>query len=149
MVSTVQELCKRHDEAVQKAAELSEALQSEREERLRRDFVEKAEKEYGNIPGSAAEVGLLLKSLHSVSTEIGGKVEEIFKSVNGQLSQNALLEETGSAAGDSEVTAWGRIEAKAQEMIEKGVTGSKATAVSKVLELNPSLYQEYLREGGN
>ena len=149
MTSTVEELCKRHDEAVQKAAELSEALQAEQDERLRRDFVEKAEKEYGNIPGSSAEVGLLLKSLHSMSADIGTKVEEIFKSVNGQLSESVLLTETGTAAGDGEASAWGRIEAKAQEMLSKGDTSSKATAISKVLELNPSLYQEYLKEGGN
>ena len=60
MQATVEEICKQHDAAIQKAAELEEILKAERDERLRRDFVEKAEKEYANLPGTPVEIGLFL-----------------------------------------------------------------------------------------
>jgi hypothetical protein len=34
-------------------------------------------------------------------------------------------------------------------MVSQGTVSSKAAAISKVLELNPKLYSEYLKEGGN
>ena len=148
MQATVQQLCKAQDVAVQKAAELEEILKAERDERLRRDFVEKAEKEYSNLPGTSAEIGILLKSLNDLNGEVAEKVESIFKSVNAQIGSGDILNEVGSAAIDAETTAWGRIEKQAAEMMTSGEV-SKAAAISKVLELNPKLYQDYLKEGGN
>ncbi len=149
MQATVEQLCKAQDAAIQKAAELEEILKAERDERLRRDFVEKAEKEYPNLPGTAVEIGILLKSLNDLDKEVAEKVEGIFKSVNAQIEGGSLLEEVGSPTNEAEVTAWGRIEKQAQELVSSGAVGSKAAAVSKVLELNPKLYSEYLKEGGN
>jgi len=149
MQATVQQLCKAQDAAVQKAAELEEILKAERDERLRRDFVEKAEKEYANLPGTSVEVGLLLKSLNDLDSEVAEKVEGIFKSVNAQLASGDILNEVGSPAVEAEATAWGRIEKQAAEMVAEGTVSSKAAAISKVLELNPKLYSEYLKEGGN
>ena len=147
MQATVEAICKQHEAAVQKAAELEEILKAERDERLRRDFVEKAEKEFSNIPGTAAEIGILLKSLNDLDVEVAEKVESIFKAVDAQLSNSAALEEIGSPASDIEMSAWGKIEKQAEELITKGVVSSKAAAISKVLEINPALYSEYLKEG--
>ena len=147
MQATVEAICKQHEAAVQKAAELEEILKAERDERLRRDFVEKAEKEFSNVPGTAAEIGILLKSLNDLDVEVAEKVENIFKAVDAQLSNSAALEEIGSPASDIEVSAWGKIEKQAEELITNGAVSSKAAAISKVLEINPALYSEYLKEG--
>ena len=147
MQATVEAICKQHEAAVQKAAELEEILKAERDERLRRDFVEKAEKEFSNVPGTAVEIGILLKSLNDLDADVAEKVENIFKAVDAQLSNSAALEEIGSPAVDVEVSAWGKIEKQAEELITNGVEVSKAAAISKVLELNPKLYSEYLKEG--
>jgi len=149
MQATVEEICKQHDAAIQKAAELEEILKAERDERLRRDFVEKAEKEYANLPGTPVELGLLLKSLNDLDSDVAEKVEDVFKSVNAQLESGDILAEVGSAAVEAETTAWGRIEKQAADMVAEGTVSSKAAAISKVLELNPKLYSEYLKEGGN
>ena len=147
MQATVEAICKQHEAAVQKAAELEEILKAERDERLRRDFVEKAEKEFSNVPGTAVEIGILLKSLNDLDVEVAEKVENIFKAVDAQLSNSAALEEIGSPASDIEVSAWGKIEKQAEELITNGAVSSKAAAISKVLEINPALYSEYLKEG--
>ncbi len=149
MQATVEQLCKAQEAAIEKAAELEEILKAERDERLRRDYVEKAEKEFSSLPGTSVEIGLLLKSLNDLDTEVAEKVEGIFKSVNAQLESGSILDEVGSPAAEAEVTAWGRIEKQAAEMVSEGTVSSKAAAISKVLELNPKLYSEYLKEGGN
>ena len=148
MRPTVEAIWKQHEVAVQKATELEEVLKAERDERLRRDYVEKAQKDFNNLPGSHVEVGLLLKSLNDLDTTVASKVEGIFKSVNEQLGNSAILQEFGRDTADTETTAWGRIEKQAAEMMTSGEV-SKAAAVSKVLEMNPKLYQDYLKEGGN
>lgn len=140
-------LCKQNQEAVEKAAKLEELLKAEQDERLRRDFVQKAENEYTNIPGTSVEVGLLLKSLHAADAELAAKVEEIFKAVNSQLANSELLREAGSSEEPESTSAWGQIEKQAAGLVAEGLFNSKAEAVSKVLETNPRLYQEYLKEG--
>jgi hypothetical protein len=149
MKSTVEQLCKAQDVAIQKAAELEEILKVERDERLRRDYVEKAEKEFSSLPGTSVEIGLLLKSLNDLDKDAAEKVEGIFKSVNAQLESSRILEEVGSPAVEAEVTAWGRIEKQAESMVAEGTMASKAAAIAKVLELNPKLYQEYLEQQGS
>lgn len=146
MQATVEQLCKAQDAAIEKAAELEEILKAERDERLRRDFVEKAEKEYQNIPGTSVEIGLLLKSLNDLDAEVAQKVEDIFKATNAQLGGTEILKEVGTAVAESEVSAWGKIEQIAGELMSANGL-SKATAISKALELNPKLYSEYLQEG--
>ncbi len=148
MQATIQEVCKQHDAAIEKAAQLEEVLKAERDERLRRDYVEKATKEFSRLPGTPVETGLLLKSLHDLDKEVAEKVESIFKTVNAQLENSTMLNEVGSPAIQAETTAWGRIEKQAAEMMTSGDV-TKAAAISKVLEMNPKLYQDYLKEGGN
>ena len=117
MQATVEQLCKAQDVAVQKAAELEEILKAERDERLRRDYVEKAEKEFANLPGTSVEVGLLLKSLNDLNKDVAEKVEGIFTTVNAQLESGSILEEVGMTASEAETTAWGRIEKQAAELM--------------------------------
>tara|TARA_R100000231_G_scaffold74645_2_gene58313 strand:+ start:61 stop:984 length:924 start_codon:yes stop_codon:yes gene_type:complete len=147
MQATVEQLCKAQDAAIEKAAELEEILKAERDERLRRDFVEKAEKEFSNIPGTAVEVGLLLKSLHDLDGGVAEKVEGIFKSVNARLSTGAIFDEVGAQVVEDSASAWNKIEKQAEELITNGVEVSKASAIARVLDVNPSLYSEYLKEG--
>jgi len=148
MQATVEQLCKAQDTAVQKAVELEEILKAERDERLRRDYVEKAEKEFSSLPGTSVEIGLLLKTLNDLDKDVAEKIEGVFATVNAQLENGTMLQEVGNAASDAETTAWGRIEKQAAEMMASGEV-TKAAAISKVLEMNPKLYQDYLKEGGN
>jgi hypothetical protein len=41
------------------------------------------------------------------------------------------------------------LEAKASELVEKGVAKTKAQAFEKAAQQNPALYKEYLEEGTN
>ena len=87
--------------------------------------------------------------MNDLDVEVAQKVEDILKATNAQLGGTEILKEVGSAVVDAEVSAWGKIEKQAEELITTGVAASKAAAISKVLELNPKLYSEYLKEGGN
>ena len=149
MQAAVEQICKQHEDAVQKTSKLEEILKAERGERLRRDFIEKADKEYTNLPGSSEDLGVLIKSLHDLDEAVAQKIEGIFKTVNAQLESGAILEEVGTPAVEAETTAWGRIEKQASELVSTGDSNSQAAAISKVLEMNPQLYQDYLKEGGN
>lgn len=145
----IENICKQHDAAIEKAERLEEVLKAERGERLRRDFIEKADKEYTNLPGTSEDLGVLIKSLHDLDEAVAQKIEGIFKTVNAQLESGAILEEVGTPAVEAETTAWGRIEKQASELVSTGDSNSQAAAISKVLEMNPQLYQDYLKEGGN
>lgn len=77
------------------AAEVAKALESERNLRLEREFVAKAEKEYPSIPGKSSELGLVLKSLHAKAPEDAEKIETVLKSVEALIAKSALLGEVG------------------------------------------------------
>jgi len=61
--------------------------------------------------------------------------------------EDGAFEETGVST--TEVTsgsAWGRIEGKAEELVQKGEAQNRAKAIDQVLTDNPELYAEYLSE---
>ena len=143
-------LRKSNREIVAKAAKLEKALKVERDERLRKEFVEKAQKEFPYVPGkSPEEIGLMLKTLHGVAPKIASDIEGIFKSVSATIEKTGLLKELGSGMtgrGDS-ASAYGKLDSMARGAVQKS-GGSYAKAFEAAMKTNPELYSQYLEEQG-
>jgi len=141
-------LFKSQKQAIAKAAKLEKALKVERDERLRKDFVEKAHKDFPYVPGkSPEEVGLMLKSLHSVAPKIAEDIEGIFKSVSATIEKTGLLTELGSgmSSGGDSASAYGKLDGIARQAVTKSGV-SYAKAFETAMTQNPELYTAYLNE---
>lgn len=130
----------------QRADQLEEIAKSERDIRLTREYISKAES-YGEIPGvTAGELGPILKRaeeslpaadcavLNKVFTSIGKSADlfrEIGRAGNGTNGADPFGVIEGLLEGDTEVA--------------KGATGAtKPERVTKAFEANPEAYDEYM-----
>lgn len=126
--------------------ELAKALSTERDARIHKEMVAKAEENYGSL-GKAEEIGVILKDLHGASDELAGKVEGLLKSANEKISKSALLEEAGSNNADAGGDASAKMDALTKERVEKSEGKlDKYTAYDQVVKEHPELYNEYLAE---
>lgn len=101
--------------AEEKAAEVAKALEDERNLRLEREFVAKAEKEYPSIPGKPSELGLVLKSLYAKAPEDAAKIEAVLKSAEALIAKSSLLGEAGkSGSNDRPDSALGEMTQRAE-----------------------------------
>ena len=144
----VQALWKSQKAAVAKADKLEKSLAVERDERLRKEFVAKANKDFRFVPGkSPDELGLMLKALHSLDSQIAKDIEGIFKSVSAVMEKGDLLGEIGSSmsgVGDSG-SAFSKLDNIAKSRVEKSGS-SYAKAFEQAMTANPELYTAYLNE---
>lgn len=136
---------KRLEEAERRAREAEEVAKAEREARLQREYLEKA-RAYSNV-GKPEDLAAMLRQAYEVSEEYGKQLEATLKAANERIAQGALFAEVGkSGSGPVAGSAEAEIEAKAQEMVSKGLAKSKAEAVVKVLEQHPDLAKRYHQE---
>ena len=141
-------LFKSQKEAIAKADKLEKALKVERDERLRKEFVEKAKTDFPYVPGkSSEEVGLMLKSLSALDPKIAEDIEGIFKSVSATIEKTGLLKELGSgmSSGGEGASAYAKLDGMARDAVAKS-GGSYAKAFEAVMHSNPELYTAYLNE---
>jgi hypothetical protein len=144
----IQALWKSQAQAVAKAEKLEKSLMAERDEKQRKEFIEKARKEYRFVPGkSPDELGLMLKALHSLDSQIAKDIEGIFKSVSAMMEKGDLLGEIGSSmTGEvSDGTAFSKLDNLAKSAVKKS-GGSYATRFEEAMRSNPDLYTAYLTE---
>lgn len=139
-------LWKENEEIVKKSNVLEAMIQKQEEDRLTEKYVQVA-KQFKNFSVNPVELGTVLKEIAKKAPDSVTKVEEILKSADAALSNAGLFKEIGSAAGNSP-KAMDKIEQKANEIM-KTEKITKAAAITKTLEDNPELYNEYLKEGGN
>lgn len=137
--------------SVEKAERLERELEVERDARLTKEYIAKAEKEYRGL-GSAQEVGPILKALHQQGGDTAKAVEKLLKTAAERANNAALFSERGrdgSMRGDggstrADLEVWNRIEKAADGLIQKSSTSmTKAQAIDLVLRQQPELYEEY------
>ena len=141
-------LFKSQRQAIAKAEKLEKALKVERDERLRKEFVQKAQKEFPYVPGkSPEEIGLMLKTLHVIAPKIAADIEGIFKSVSATIEKTGLLKELGSgmSSGGDSASAYGKLDGIARGAVKKSGV-SYAKAFETAMNQNPELYSQYLDE---
>lgn len=133
--AAVEELRKRADEA-------ESIAKAEREARLQREFIEKAQS-FQNLPTANEELGSLLKTLAaSLDEDTFGKIETVLREADGLIGKSAW-DEIGSGMTPS--PSHDKAEELAKAMAtEKGITYEQA--YSEVLTEHPDLYNEYLSE---
>lgn len=144
---SIERLWKEHQELVKKNEELEALLKAEQEQKLIREFVQKAETELSNFPAKPEELGLLLKSISEKAPEEYQKLEDVLKSANEMLKESNLFRETGrnsSAPGSVE----DKLSAMAQEIMKSEPSLSFEQAYVKALYMNPDLYKEYKKDRG-
>ena len=73
---------------------------------------------------------------------------DVLTTINAAIEGTVLGEFGKNSTGASGADAWGKIEAKAEEVVKRdGVTKQKAVAIA--IRENPDLYKEYLQGGAN
>ena len=143
-------LFKSQKQAIAKAEKLEKALKVERDVRLRKEFISKAQKDFPYVPGkSPEEIGLMLKTLHGLAPKIATDLEGIFKSVSVTIEKTGLLKELGSgmSSGGDSASAYGKLDGIARGAVKKSGV-SYAKAFETAMNQNPELYSQYLDEQG-
>lgn len=144
--STVENLWKEKQDAIEKMEQVEKQLEEQRQEDIRKDFVTKAEKEYSKVPSvNAEELGTLLKQLHDVDEDLCNKFSQIFKATDAALNAGGLFEEIGKkTASDDGANAYERMRKSATALVANGQAATIEKAMDVVMKSNPKLYQEYL-----
>lgn len=132
-------------ESIQKAkTEAEEKIKKAEDEKLTAEYIEKA-KSLKNIAQKPEEFGVILKQLSQAAPEEAKKLFDVLKAADTALEKAGLFAEVGTSGGGEPATAWGKIEKQAEVMAAKENI-SKAEATTKVMEQNPKLYDDYLKE---
>lgn len=132
---------RRADEAIAKA-------QEERDARLSKEFVAKAESDYGNLAVKAEEFGPILKEAsEKLSKEAYEALEGVLKASDEQIAKGKLFEEAGSAGGaPAPDGAYAEAQGKAEDIRKAEPKLTKEQAIAKAFEADPALQTRYLAE---
>lgn len=140
---------KRAMEAVFKAnADLRSELDAVKRVGLRKDLIQKAQKEYANLGLPPEEIADMLLDLKG-SPKALERVEKMLSTANNQAASGSLFAEFGSSnPGGFIGSTWEAIEKAAQGFVAKsGDTMTKEQATAKFLETSDGkrMYDQYLQ----
>lgn len=141
----VDELFKQNEEIRKENEQIRKQLIKEKEEKRLKQFISKAE-QFENLAVEPTDFGKILKKVADVDSDGFDKLMEVLKSADENLKQNKLFKEEGSSYSDTGADAWSKIEKSAQSLLEADTSLSRERAINKVLENNPELYNQYLKE---
>lgn len=150
----VEAIWKSHQEAVAKAEQLQKSLDEEKTRRRTAEFIQKAEQQYSNLPGTTpVDLAPVLMAIEGSAPEAYAKLETVLKAADVAIKQGLLFKSIGSDKGSdgSGNSAWVRIEAAADKLVQAvqkdgGRRITKAQAIDRVLQGDKALYAEYLKE---
>jgi hypothetical protein len=139
---------------IEKADDVAKALASEVEKRealekklaemervaKRAEVAARVEKTMGAVPGANGDdlVGLLMAIHDGAGADVAGKVEALLVASSAAISESAVLDEVGKAAG-AEVDAMSRARALADELRKNSPSMTKEIALAKVFDTHPEL----------
>lgn len=132
--------------ALKKAEEAEKTAKAERDARLNKEFVAKAE-EFKGLTVEAAKLGPILKSasekLEKADFE---ELERVLKAADEQVAKSELFKEAGAAGGTPPSDAFEEMTRKAEEIRKSDSSLTKEQALAKAIEANPELQDRYLAE---
>jgi hypothetical protein len=126
--------------AEQRAQQAEQIAKAERDLRLEREFIAKAEE--FNTPVPAKDLGPVLKRLAESVTKDDFQV--IVKCLNGASAKDDIFREVGKRGGGANASVLDEVNARAQEFIGKSL--SPEAAVAEVFEMDPRAYDAYLSD---
>ena len=124
----------------------AEALSKEREVRADSEAVEKARTDYSALSVDPEMLGPALRRLASIDPTLAKAVETALGSANVQMESVRVFEELGKSRSGTAGSAWEKIEAIAAASLAAGEAKTSASAITKAITDNPSLYEAYLNE---
>lgn len=129
-----------------KLKEASEIAKAERDARLDREFLSKAEAMPMLSTEKTALGGLLRRISDALSAEDVAEVEKILRSANDHIAKSNLFNEFGM--GGSETTVSKSVDGMAQEIIKANPDLTIDQAREKVYQNNPDLFAQAMNEEG-
>lgn len=134
-------------ESVRKALDEAEELKKRADEQAERiQKMEDAAAKKSWIEKSAdSDTGTLMHQIAKHDGELADKAFELVSAMRKRAEEAGLFKSIGSDGDADAETAVDKVNKKASEYAEKNGV-SHSVAVSKVLEANPSLYEEYRNE---
>jgi len=131
--------------AMQKSAQAAqERVEALEKSAARKEYVTKAEKDFGAVPGASIdELGDLLQKAHDAGH--GEDLEKVLKATQGLVAKSEAFVEKGSSlggGGDGD-DAYDKLEKMAAEKVQKSAEPmTKAQALRQVRRENPQLARE-------
>lgn len=121
-----------------------ERISKMEDEASTREYVAKAAEV--TLIGKADEVGDILKSIAKHSTDLAGKVFDLFKTASARIKEGDLLKEIGKNTDSGSASAYDKIVAKAAELRKSHPELTEAKAFTKVYDEDTDLRAAYLKE---
>lgn len=136
------ELFKAMQTRVEKAVEVANV---EKALRLDNEAIQKSREAYGHLGIDHKVVAPAIRKFAEADPKTAEVLTNLLKSLEGQAESASLFKELGTQGGGQETDAYGKLEARAEELV-KSEHVSKAVAITKALEENPDLYNAYMKE---
>jgi len=132
--------------AAEERAEAAEKIaKAERDYRIEQEFIAKAA-EFNALSVDASSLGPVLKAAAEVMDEEAfGVIIDALSAANETVSESGLFSEVGKSTSFESGSSTDSIEKAAARLREEDTSLTHAQAISKAVELDPSLYTEYLR----
>jgi len=132
--------------AAEERAEAAEKIaKAERDYRIEQEFIAKAA-EFSALSVDASTLGPVLKAAAEVMDEEAfGVIIDALSAANETVSESGLFSEVGKSTSFESGSSTDPIEKAAARLREEDTSLTHAQAISKAVELDPSLYTEYLR----
>lgn len=134
-------------EATRKADEAQRMAKEERDTRLSKEFVAKAESDYGNLSLKAEEFGPVLKEAsEKLSKEAFKALEGVLKASDEQIAKGELFKEAGSGGGTPAAdSAYAEAQRKAEDIRKADPELTKEQALAKAFA-DPEIEARHLAE---
>ena len=132
--------------AEERAAVAEEIAKAERENRLQREFIEKAAT-YDSLPVETATFGIVLKdAAESMDADTYDALTTVLSAANEAIAQGGLMSEIGITKSFDAESGMGRIEQVASVLRSENPDLSREAAIAKAVTDDPSLYDIYNEE---
>ncbi|MCL6597951.1 MAG: hypothetical protein K6T81_04355 [Alicyclobacillus macrosporangiidus] len=144
--SMPEEVRKRFEEMEKRAREAEEIAKRERDERVLREYIAKAQA-FRGLPVQPEEFGKVLKALAEKAPEEYQKVEDVLKAADEAIAKGKLFAELGKGGSGVTVGAYAQLQSIAKSKME--ASGGKLTmeqAFAEAAKENPNLYEQYRKE---
>jgi hypothetical protein len=138
----LQEVLKAQRAELKQAQDIAKA---ERDARLNREYISKAEALPMISESKDDLAGLLRRAADALTPEDNEKLEKVLKAANEQIAKGNLFSEFGSGGGETTISK--SVEAMAAELRKADPSLTQELAITQVYEQNPDLYLQSLKEG--
>lgn len=149
------QLWKSNEEAVAKAAELESVLKAERDAKHLADETERVSKSFGHVPGiEAGDLATLLINVRKGDEQAADTIESVLAAAETALvaKESGALDEAGTTVPvePGPATGYGKLEAIAKGMVERGEHANFYTAFAAVMDSpeGKEIYQNSKAERG-